>query len=161
MVADVRRPPSRRIPNIGAHPLTRVLEAWAAQRRAVGASVEINVPQLVDGHLSLAALAQAAAVCDRDGAEQPMRAAEYVIGHARRHRRGPRAEVKARSRQTDALPRGAMEGAVTCRWLVDPNAAQLERLSRGAALQLKDLQTLAQLCGIRRFGSVRRFEGAR
>jgi hypothetical protein len=36
------------------------------------------------------------------------------------------------------LVRGAVEGAVLCRWLVDPGNDSAERLRRGAALQLED-----------------------
>lgn len=36
------------------------------------------------------------------------------------------------------LIRGAMEGAVTCRWLIDPRAASRERVGRGVALLLED-----------------------
>jgi hypothetical protein len=36
------------------------------------------------------------------------------------------------------LIRGAMEGAVTCRWLIDPRADSAERVRRGVALLLED-----------------------
>ncbi len=36
------------------------------------------------------------------------------------------------------LLRGAMEGAVTCRWLIDPRADSGERIGRGVALLLDD-----------------------
>ena len=36
------------------------------------------------------------------------------------------------------LVRGAMEGAVTCRWLIDPRVASAERVPRGVALLLED-----------------------
>ena len=37
-----------------------------------------------------------------------------------------------------ALIRGGMEGAATCRWLVDPNVHYTERIRRGAVMQLDD-----------------------
>lgn len=36
------------------------------------------------------------------------------------------------------LIRGAMEGAVTCRWLIDPRADSADRVRRGVALLLED-----------------------
>ena len=36
------------------------------------------------------------------------------------------------------LIRGAMEGAVTCRWLIDPREDSAERVRRGVALLLED-----------------------
>lgn len=36
------------------------------------------------------------------------------------------------------LVRGAMEGAVTCRWLIDPRADSADRIRRGVALLLED-----------------------
>lgn len=39
------------------------------------------------------------------------------------------------------LIRGAMEGAVTCRWLIDPRTVSAERVRRGVALLLDDYRS--------------------